>query len=203
MKRHFFNLTLVRPASVLAGGLLVLSAGLAYYTHWHNARTLAQATSKAAEIAMNGVAEALRRYQYGLRGARGAIIMLEKQSDKRAGFHDYSLTRDITTEFPGARGFGYIHRVAQADTPAFVAAASADGKPDFAVKQLKPHDGDRYIIQYIEPAGINMDAIGLDIASEPGRRMAADAAMQSGTVQLTAPITLVQATGYPAQSFLM
>ena len=203
MKRQFLNQTVAHPASVLAGGLLILSAGLAYFTHWHNARTLAQATSTAAESAMNGVAESLRRYQYGLRGARGAIMMLEKQSDMRAGFHAYSLTRDITTEFPGARGFGYIHRVAQADTPAFVAAARADGKPDFAVKQLKPHDGDRYIIQYIEPAGINMAAIGLDIASEPGRRMAADAAMQSGTIQLTAPITLVQATGHPAQSFLM
>ena len=49
----------------------------------------------------------------------------------------------------------------------------------------------------------NSAAIGLDIASERNRREAALAAMRSGEVRLTAPITLVQAVGKPLQSFLM
>lgn len=203
MRLKFSASTVLRPASVLAGGLLTLSAALASYTHWQNAQTLSQAAAEVAESSLEHVEETLRRYQYGLRGARGAILTMEQRDDKRAAFHRYSLTRDIATEFPGARGFGYIHRVAVADMQAFIAAARADGKPDFAVKQLQPHDGDHYIIQYIEPADTNLAAIGLDIASERGRRMAAESAMRSGKVQLTAPITLVQATGHPSQSFLM
>lgn len=107
------------------------------------------------------------------------------------------------TEFAGARGFGFIRKVPPDALESFVRDARRDGKPDFAIRQLTPNDGDRYVIQYIEPAEKNGPAIGLDIASERNRREAAVRAMRTGGVALTGPITLVQATGKPMQSFLI
>ncbi|UFH48150.1 CHASE domain-containing hybrid sensor histidine kinase/response regulator [Pseudomonas sp. KNUC1026] len=90
-----------------------------------------------------------------------------------------------------------------AQQPAFIAQARADGAPDFDVRQLAPQSGDRLVVQYLEPEQGNEAAIGLDIASEVTRRTAALDAIRSGEPRLTGPITLVQATGQAAQSFLI
>ena len=54
------------------------------------------------------------------------------------------------------------------------------------------NEGDRFVIQYFEPSDSTSPAIGLDIASEPNRRAAAERAMQTGEAAMTAPIALVQ-----------
>jgi PAS domain S-box-containing protein len=142
-------------------------------------------------------------YQYGLRGARGALLTAGLNDAGRSHFYQYSLTRDIDVEFPGARGFGFIRRVPVATEDLFVAKAQADGWPAFSIREINPNTGERYVIQYIEPAELNKEAIGLDIASEPNRYHAAHSSMQTGEVRLTGPITLVQATGKPQQAFLI
>jgi len=68
---------------------------------------------------------------------------------------------------------------------------------------MKPHDGDRYVIQYIDPVAPNIGAIGLDGASEANRRDAANIAMRTGTATLTAPITLVQNPDPTQRAFLL
>ncbi len=203
MRRRILLAAVWQPTVMFACGLILLSCALAYYQQLHNSHTLAQASSKAAQLAADEMVDTLRRYQYGLRGARGAVLLLGEANLSRQAFHNYSLTRDIRQEFPGARGFGFIRRVAPEQLTSFVASARTDGKADFAIRQLQPHDGDRYVIQYLEPAAPNLPAIGLDIASEQNRRKAAVAAMRSGEVRLTGPITLVQAIGRPSQSFLI
>ena len=145
----------------------------------------------------------MRLYQYGLRGARGTIVTLSEHGISRRLFSAYSQTRDIDQEFTGALGFGFIRRVRPADEATFVQQARNDDKPDFNIRQLAPHSGERYVIQYMEPEARNLAAIGLDIASEQNRREAAFNALKTGTVQLSGPITLVQASGKPLQSFLI
>ena len=58
---------------------------------------------------------------------------------------------------------------------------------DFIVRQYEPHEGERYIAQYVEPEKDNVAALGRDIASEAVRREAANEAMRSGKARLTAP----------------
>lgn len=161
------------------------------------------AVEGAAETTATAVLRRITLYQYGLRGARGAIVSVGDAQITREAFSRYSQTRDVKAEFPGAHGFGFIRRVAATDEARFVAQARADGMPDYTVRQLEPHSAERYLIQYIEPAGPNRASLGLDIASEQNRRVAALAALQTGQVKLTGPITLVQATGSPLQSFLI
>ena len=192
-----------RPLTLLlATGLL---AAAAFYQQ-QQAQNIARAQAAFDEVAdrtMAGVAVRLRQYEYGLRGARGVVVALGEAGLSRAAFLRYSQTRDLAREFPGARGFGYIRRVPAAETEAAVARARADGWPGFALRQLAPYDGERYLIHYIEPVAANLAAVGLDIASEPRRREAAVQAMLSGEATISAPITLVQAGGAPQRSFLL
>ncbi|MCX7279746.1 MAG: PAS domain S-box protein [Burkholderiales bacterium] len=142
-------------------------------------------------------------YEYGLRGVRGAALSAGFDQLGRRDFRHYAQSRNIEKEFPGARGFGVIRRVPPEQEAAFVAASQADGWPNFAVRQLQPHVGERYVIQYIEPASTNGVAVGLDIASEESRKFAADQAMRTGLPTLTGPITLVQTKGKSRTSFLL
>lgn len=149
------------------------------------------------------VRERLGLFEYGLRGARGAIITAPGNGYNRKSFENYSRTRDVAREFSGALGFGFIRRVPQAEEADFLARARADGAPNFSIRSLSPNDGERFVIQYIYPTAGNEQATGLDIASEANRRAAAVAAARSGQPQLTGPITLVQADGKPRRGLLI
>ena len=184
---------LIGTAATVIGAVL-----LDRHNHQQAELALVNATKKMADA----VETRLRLYQYGLRGARGIVVTSGEQGITRELFHRYSLSRDIAVEFPGARGFGFIRRVPKHDEARFLEQARADGKADFAIRQLTPHDDERFVTQYLEPVAGNALALGLDIGSEKARRQAALDSIRSGQVRLTAPITLVQA-GKPRQSFLI
>ena len=152
----------------------------------------------------NEITDAFTLYQYGLRGARGAVLVAGVDDITKEQFATYSASRDIATEFPGARGFGFIRKVPMAQEEEFLAAARAAGQPDFEIKEIAPNTGDfRYVIQYIEPEADNAAAVGLDTASEPRRKAAADEASRTGEAIISAPITILQATAQAQQSFLV
>ncbi|QSX37679.1 CHASE domain-containing protein [Shewanella sedimentimangrovi] len=186
---------------------LVLGIGLSLLVTEHISRRnedrIRDAVRESADQAIHSALTRIELYQYGLRGARGAVLTAGEDGISRELFRRYSYTRNVDTEFPGARGFGFIRRVPEAKEAEFIHQARADDWPDFNTRQLARHPDERYIIQYIEPVDRNIQAVGLDIASELNRRTAADDAIDSGEVRLTGPITLVQATGLPQQSFLI
>ncbi|MEQ7918656.1 CHASE domain-containing protein [Xanthomonas sp. WHRI 1810A] len=188
-------------ATLLIG---LLAAGLCA---WGFSRTNDRQARAAVEFealeAADAVSSRLKLYEYGLRGVRGIVLTAGEQLITRNAFRRYSQTRDLAVEFPGARGFGFVRRVPIAQETSFMAEARADAQPDFAIKALGSTAHDRLVVQYLEPASENSQAIGLDIASEPSRRAAAMDAIDSGAARLTAPITLVQADGQQHQSFLM
>lgn len=187
--------------SLLAGIFVSIAASVAVARFNHNQAN--DAVMLASEHAADAVVSRLNLYQYGLRGVRGSILSMPENTFTRTGFDRYGLSRNVDQEFPGARSFGFVRRVAPKDEVAFLAQARADGWPDFSIHQFAQHDSDRYVIQYISPLERNRVAIGLDIGSEPHRRQAALSSMRSGEVRLTAPITLVGGTGTAQQSFLI
>ena len=200
-----------RPRSTWAAGatfalgLVAAAATGAWQAHVNQTEAADRFASLSQRVASLVVAR-MHTYEYGLRGARGAVVAASishgtPQID-RAHFRDYCATRDFAREFPGVLGFGLIRRVAAGDEASFVASARRDGWPDLAIRQLAAHDGERYVIQYLEPDARNHAAIGLDVASEATRRTAAETAMRSGAATLTAPITLAQASGEP-RGFLL
>ncbi|MFT4675438.1 MAG: PAS domain S-box-containing protein, partial [Reinekea sp.] len=186
--------------TLLAG--LFITALLVNEVNKRNEQLIVEALDSIALDAIEQMRGRINLYQYGLTAARGAILMVGTDNLKRDLFRTFINSREVDTEFPGARGFGFIQRVAQADLPDFVAFAQADGWPDYALKELSPNPDERFMILYIEPVERNVQAVGLDIGSEKHRRAAAQAGIDTGLAQLTSPITLVQASGQSQQSFL-
>ena len=188
-------------AVMLATGLF--TASLAYIAQLQNNRDDAATRFEAlANRVTFEVGERLRRYEYGLRGARG-VVLAGNGTTTREAFKRYADSRQIELEFPGARGFGVIWRVAEADQPGFVHRMQAGGLENFSVHQFEPQGGERYVITLVEPLARNREAIGLDIASELRRRDAADLAAVSGKATLSAPVTLVQASGSTSRGLLL
>jgi PAS domain S-box-containing protein len=191
--------------ALLAGlGLSALAAGLQSYS---NREFTHQALKTAVHQASEQIVARLHLYQYGLRGARGAVLTAgENRIDPRI-FQRYSQTRSLAEEFPGARGFGFVRRVPDERLDAYLRKQHSEGRPAFALHQLgvqPPTRGGEYlVIELFEPSADNEQAMGLDIGSEKNRREAALASMASNQPRLTAPITLVQAQGRPEQSFLL
>ena len=168
-----------------------------------NQRRLEQAFARTAALAVDLVETRVHSYEYGTRGVRGAVVAAGGIRIRRQDFINYMQTRDLANEFPGALGFGFVRRVPAQGLDGFVAQARADDYPTFAVRELAPHAGDHYVIQYLEPLARNRAAVGVDIASETNRRDAAERAARTGHATLTAPVTLAQASGKPGRGFLL
>ncbi|MDZ4396533.1 CHASE domain-containing protein [Hydrogenophaga sp.] len=182
---------------------LLLSAWAAWTVQLNNQQRLLEHAHAAADTLAEAIQDRFKLYEFGLRGARGMVASNGDALITPKQFKAYMDSRDTAREFPGARGFGYIHRVPQAQEAAFVARARSEGSADFSIRALSPHNGDRFVIRHILPEAPNQGAAGLDIASEPRRRDAALSAARDGQARLTAPITLVQASGLTHQGLLM
>ena len=135
------------------------------------------------------IRDQFNRPLYGMRGAIGAQASTGVM--RRANFGAYVAAREIASEFPGVRGFGYIERVMRTDLARFEAAEKADQDPDFSVK-TQGDAADLYVVKYIEPLANNRASQGLDIGSEPIRRAAVERAIDTGEPSLSGAITLVQ-----------
>ncbi|AEF54083.1 PAS domain-containing hybrid sensor histidine kinase/response regulator [Marinomonas posidonica] len=180
-----------------------LSIYVTYRVHTSNQEIIYQSAEQASEEVLQQVMTRIQLYQYGLRSVRGVVLTAGEKTIMRDDFYQYSITRDIDEEFPGANGFGFIRRVPQESMPEYLSHIQASSWPNFKVKELSSNFSERYIIEFVEPIGRNQQAIGLDIASEVNRREAALSAINDGEVRLTGPITLVQASGKTLQSALI
>ncbi len=190
--------TLTKTFNVLSAWLplfagTLLTALIAILLHYQNQEDDKAHIKTLMTQAESLIQERFAFYEYGLRATRGAVVTAGPDQITRKQFENYIGTRDISQEFPGALGFGFIRRVPVEQEQRFVEMARQDGMPDFSVRSLNPHDGDRFIIQYIYPIAPNKQAIGLDIGSEINRRNAALASAREDRAYLSEPITLVQA----------
>ncbi|AZZ92894.1 response regulator [Hahella sp. KA22] len=188
-------------------GLLAMGVILALEEGVRRAKMNQHESRARLDILANRVASQVQSrmqiYEYGLRGARGAIIAGGRENISYRKFLEYSHSREQEREFPGSRGYGLIQRVGPEQEAAFVEMAQRERGGDFAVKKISVNDEERFIIRFVEPEQYNQQAVGLDIGSESTRREAALMAMHSGKATLSGPITLVQATGKKLRSFLL
>ena len=198
-KPHFSSAARWAAATLLLA--LALTTLACRQIEQRNGEALRQAVSQQAQRTLSAIVERLQRYGYGLRGARGAVIAAGDGPLAKEAFRRYSLSRELPREFPGARGFGFVRRVPDAELKAFSAAMRASAS--FSIHQFQPYHAEHAIIQFIEPLPPNRQAVGLDIASEADRRAAAQEAVDSGEARISAPITLLQAPHLSKQGFLI
>lgn len=176
--------------------ILIVGMGITGAIVWRQRHDNQEYLQKNLNGTAAGLAQQLgavfSEYDAALRGARAMVLTVGPDQVTAADFKTYADSVEILRSLPGALGIGYITVVVPGDAATFQEAARVQD-PTFTIRQLGPNDGPLYVIEYIEPRGPNAPAVGLDIASEPNRRTAADTAAATGATTATAPITMVQA----------
>ncbi|MEY4140115.1 MAG: hypothetical protein RLZZ371_2297, partial [Pseudomonadota bacterium] len=161
---------------------------------WREEDIKTEAAAQIQHITERMAADIELRFQkprFGLNGAKGMFAVNKHVS--RADFRTFIESLKLPEEFRGVRALGFIQRVQHADVDHFVATERADAAPQFAVRQLVDKtQSDLYVVKFIEPMANNIEALGLDVGSEPVRRNAAQRAVDTGRPTLSAPVTLVQ-----------
>jgi len=102
---------------------------------------------------------------------------------------------DLGARYPGTRGIGVMLPVRDAELAAFTARMRAQGLADFQVRGVQDAalgTGEHYVIAHVHPERGNEPALGVDVATEPVRRAAAELARDTGEPVLTTPLHLVQ-----------
>ena len=158
---------------------------------WQRDTVLSQAElrfNQSSERVEADVMERFARPVFGLKGLRSAYAASGKGFD-RDGFRKYVLAREMRTEFPGVRGFGYIQRVPRNTLETFTAAERLSGMP---VPKDRSWDGrgDLFIVKFIEPLQENREAWGSNIGADSVSREAIERALKEGQAALSAPLPL-------------
>lgn len=177
---------------------IVLSVGLALTAAaaiWQQLGARAEARGLQQHQTERLEADLVKRLStpvYGLKGARGAMAVADGKLS-RGGFTAYVASRELASEFPGVRGFGFIERVERQHLEAFIAAQQRDDGVDFRVHGSHPDSPVLYVVTQIAPRSNNLAAWGIDSGANPIRRQAIEQAIDSGEVTLSSPLPLVQA----------
>lgn len=176
-------------------GLVALSAGLVL-TLWtwrlavdyELSQQLADLNHDATQIAV-AVTERLAQYQTVERS--GQALFVVSPSVQREQWRVYVKNLQVKENFPGLVGLAFISYVPHQELTRFLARSQADGAPDFVI-----HPGGRRdaycIIQYIEPAAGNDNALGFDSCTLPASRRAMEQARDTGRPILTDWVQLSQ-----------
>jgi PAS domain S-box-containing protein len=150
-----------------------------------------------ADISLN-ILNRLNAYADALRGGTGFWAASDLVS--RHEWRRYVQALQLKRRYPGINGVGVILPVRADEEAAVIETWRRDDAPAFQVHPVPgvrspatpPWGADRYVIVYCEPLEGNEAAIGLDIASEPQRRAAAERARDTGEPCSTGRIVLVQ-----------
>ena len=147
------------------------------------------------------------RLQFELAAQAGALEQLSASwsrpvPETRADFA--TLATPLMARTPAVQAVEWAPRISEADRAGFEATQQQD-VPGFAIRARAP-DGmmipadsrhDYYPVTFLEPLRGNESALGYDLASDPVRATAIQAAQRSGTIAATAPIRLVQQPSDP------
>ena len=120
----------------------------------------------------------------------------------RRTFHEHYKTLNAESEYPALLAVQYAQRVLSADKAAFEAQVRQDGSllpegyPEFAITPPGTR-ADHLPVTYNEPMARNRSAFGYDMVVEPTRRRLMEAARDSGEMQVSPPVRLIQGGAQP------
>ncbi len=168
---------------------LLLTLGAWYFAKAQLEEKVRIQFEHAAGQVLELISERMQKYEDGLWGGVGAIQTLGGEIDHR-GWLTFADSLSIDVKYPGINGIGVIYYVPPAQRDAFLAKQRLS-RSDFDIHPAHG-ESDHLPITFIEPVAINREAVGLDIAHETNRYLAAQKARDSGAAQITGPIFLVQ-----------
>jgi signal transduction histidine kinase/CheY-like chemotaxis protein len=177
------------PWLVLLSGLFVTTAGSVFVAASGRARDQLRFESAGQEI----ISRLRGRVETAVALLRaGSALMVAKNEVTRSQFVQFVRHLDLQRRFVGVDGLGYAGRYVQADISRLEARMCAEGMRDFRVWPARSDGGERSVVLYFEPGGDNSARIlGFDMASEPVRRAAMEAAAVQGRPVASGKATFV------------
>lgn len=137
----------------------------------------------------------IKLYFSGLQSGKALFAASEKVTKNE--WKSFLQNGQINQGLPGIQGMGVIFRVPKDKLGAYVQRIKKDEIQDFNYHVLPGGEAyarifsEAYVVTYIEPRFGNEKKIGLDLASEPIRKSAADMARDLGEPSLTSSIQLI------------
>lgn len=171
-------------AFVVATGILAL-----YLDRAADARDNARYDSQVHQI-LQVIDSRLDIYSKLLKSSQASLSQDEAFSSE--AFYEYAQDLDLETEYPGARGLGFVQRVPRSQVPAFLDDLQAD--EGGLTRQIEGTDiQENAFIRALYPRdNMNLSAIGFNMASEHTRREALEYARDTGGLALSGKVILVQ-----------
>lgn len=145
--------------------------------------------SLLAERAVRQVSARMGAVEFGLRSAEDGMLAGGEQGMSRVRFQRFCDARNAHRAFPGEIAFGLVKRVSRENEAAFLVSARRERPGGFDIHPIQVHDGERYIVQYVDAEKRYPALLGLDLASEPTLRRAAELAMSSDAPTLSGPMS--------------
>jgi signal transduction histidine kinase len=136
----------------------------------------------------------LANYEDVLRGAAGFVAATEHPDAQN--WHSYIDRLGLLARYPGTTAVEFIRGVPEAQIASFVAERRRQGSPDFQVRPLPgapqstDSNADHLVVTFAEPARLATIVLGVDLATDPRRKRAAERARDTGMATLTRAITL-------------
>lgn len=183
---------------VLAAGL-VLTAAVSWTFSANVADDRRGQLDALALQARTAIERRVASYAEPLYGMSGVLSGDEPAG--RAAFHRYVEIAGTARRQPGLLAYTFNRLVPAGDVPAFQQAVRADtslsavGYPEFRVFPPAAAGANSVVVDFVEPSAGNELIFGFDVASDPVRRAALDAARDSGRLVATAPVQLLQEGG--------
>jgi CHASE1-domain containing sensor protein len=132
--------------------------------------------------------------QVALRSAVGYFYA--SKSITSEGWKEFSSQLDLEKSMSGIQGLGVVYRVSFHQLKSFEKETPPIGNLAFKIHQFDIQKtqtfDDSYIVAFIEPLAKNIQALGLDLASEKKRKMAIDTATDTGELTISENIILSQ-----------
>lgn len=144
---------------------------------------------REAERVVALVKERMELYENALRGAV-ALIDTHHGEISLNQWQSYANSLQLRRAYPGVNGIGVVYNIRQSELDHYLLSQRTE-RPNFKIHPTHTQI-EYWPITYIEPISINSKALGLDIAFETNRYNGVKKARDTGTPQVTGPITLVQ-----------
>lgn len=165
------------PAALFALGMALAIAGTWWLSNYQKSKLEAEFLTKTERV----TAEIQKRFSTPIHGLNGSKNLFSLDPSLNAAQFKMGMAdRQLSEEFPGVRGFGFIEVVKVQDTAAFISQQKNENHPDFQLQEFTPNLGSqRYLVKYFETPNNLHNITGTDFATEAKRKAAIESAINS------------------------
>ena len=180
------------PAYVVLGCTLLLTFGAWRYAR-HTVRADEQERfARVVAVSRQAIDRRFESYVQILLGVRA--LFAGSREVERGEFRSYVAALGLEGRYEGIRGIGWAPRVPSALRARHEAAIRRQGRPAYEIHPAESGP-EAFPIVFLEPAGFEERAIGLDALSRAGNRGALERARDSGEPAMSERLMLLRADG--------